>query len=111
MDGGFVADFITTGSLNCDRLNGGTILGQTISGGSVTGATVQSYGVHNTYTKISGGLIEIQNLGYGENYLTCYENGATLQIGGQNVAIQDEGAYISLKWIDIMRYLNNHINS
>ena len=111
MDGGFVADFITTGSLNCDRLNGGTILGQTISGGSVTGATVQSYGAHNTYTKISGGLIEIQNLGYGENYLTLKENNAILQIGGENVAIQDQGAYISLKWIDIMRYLNNHINS
>ena len=111
MDGGFVADFITTGSLNCDRLNGGTILGQTISGGSVTGATVQSYGAHNTYTKISGGLIEIQNLGYGENYLTLKENNAILQIGGENVAIQDQGAYISLKWIDIMRYLNNHLNS
>lgn len=111
MDGGFVADFITTGNLNCDRLNGGTINGQTISGGTVTGATVTSYGAHNTYTKITGGLIEIQNLGYGENYLTLKENNAILQIGGENVAIQDQGAYISLKWIDIMRYLNNHINS
>ena len=38
IDGQIVADFITTGSMNCDRLKGGTINGQYIYGGTVEGA-------------------------------------------------------------------------
>ena len=109
MDGGFVADFITAGTISGITISGNTVSGNTITGGTITGATLTSYGAHNTYTKINGGLLEIQNLGYGENYLTCKENDAILQIGGENVAISDDGAYVSLKWIDIMRYLQNHI--
>ena len=38
MDGRIVADYITTGTMNCDRLKGGTIKGQYIYGGTVEGA-------------------------------------------------------------------------
>ena len=38
IDGQIVADYITTGSMNCDRLKGGTINGQYIYGGTVEGA-------------------------------------------------------------------------
>ena len=38
MDGEIVADYITTGTMNCDRLKGGTINGQYIYGGTVEGA-------------------------------------------------------------------------
>ena len=114
MDGGFVADFITAGTIRGITITGNTISGNTISGGTISGAnisgsTITSSGANGTYTTIQGGLITIHNIGAGEKYLTCIENGATLQIGGQNVAIQDEGAYISLKWIDIMRYLENKV--
>ena len=38
IDGQIVADYITTGTMNCDRLKGGTINGQYIYGGTVEGA-------------------------------------------------------------------------
>ena len=38
INGEIVADYITTGTMNCDRLNGGTINGQYIKGGTVEGA-------------------------------------------------------------------------
>jgi len=58
IDGGIVADFITSGTMSCDRLNGGAIDGQTITGGTITGSTIRSYRNGNTsngYTEISGG--------------------------------------------------------
>ena len=111
MDGGFVADFITTGSLNCDRLNGGTINGQTIYGGTITGAAITSnYGVH--YTQIAGGLLTVQCSGNGENYPTMIENGWTLKIGGQNVSLENQSqAYFKqFTWQSIFDYLAGHIN-
>lgn len=38
IDGQIVADYITTGTMNCDRLKGGTINGQYIYGGTIEGA-------------------------------------------------------------------------
>jgi hypothetical protein len=35
MDGAIVADFITAGTMSCDRLNGGKIKGQHIEGGTI----------------------------------------------------------------------------
>lgn len=58
IDGGIVADFITSGTMSCDRLDGGEINGQTIKGGTITGSTIKSYRGGNTsngYTEISGG--------------------------------------------------------
>lgn len=57
MDGGFVADFITSGHMSCDRLDGGMINGQTIWGGTLT-----SYFQNNTSkgsTQITGGSCTI----------------------------------------------------
>lgn len=64
MDGEVDANFITVGSLNCDRLNGGTINGQAINGGTITGtsisgASIQSNSVNGGSTSISGGKIDI----------------------------------------------------
>jgi len=42
MDGGIVADFVTAGTMSCDRLNGGIINGQTINGGTINGTTINS---------------------------------------------------------------------
>ena len=109
MDGGFVADFITTGSLNCDRLNGGTINGQTITGGSITGAEITSnYGVH--YTKINGGLLTVSCSGAGENYPTIAESGWTFRIGGEHVSLENTSVpyYHQFKWSDIMTWLINN---
>ena len=64
MDGEVDANFITVGSLNCDRLNGGTINGQAINGGTITGtnisgASIRSDSANGGYTSISGGKVDI----------------------------------------------------
>lgn len=56
MNGEIVADFITAGTMSCDRLNGGTINGQTINGGTITGTTINGGSVNGaTITSESGG--------------------------------------------------------
>lgn len=65
IDGGIVADFITTGHLSCNRLDGGEINGQTIRGGSIYGAYINGaeirgndiYGGNISGSYISGGQI------------------------------------------------------
>lgn len=85
IDGGIVADFITTGNLNCDRLNGGTINGQVINGGTITGATISggtitSPGVNSgTSTVISGGSVDINADGY--NFLKITGGGESVTFG------------------------------
>lgn len=107
------ASNITGGSMSCDRLNGGTINGQSISGGTVSGADIISDKGDGTKTEINGGLLKIWNNGNGEKYLTLYETvdgtDYTLKIGGGKISTEG-GPYISLKWWDILNYLNNHIN-
>ena len=74
MDGGFVADFITTGTMSCDRLDGGEINGQTIKGGTISGSTIESYrnnNVNNGHLEISGGSMTV--FGDGNNYLECVD--------------------------------------
>ena len=56
IDGGIVADFITTGHLSCDRLDGGTIRGQEIEGGTIDGAEIVSVGT-NSWVQIEEGKI------------------------------------------------------
>ena len=53
MDGQIVADFITAGTMNCDRLNGGTIKGQIIEGGNVSGAIFNN-GNGTFYVDVNG---------------------------------------------------------
>ena len=85
IDGGIVADFITTGNLNCDRLNGGVINGQSINGGTITGAaisggTITSPGANSgTSTNISGGSVVLNTDGY--NYLRINGGGETVTFG------------------------------
>lgn len=56
MDGQIVADAITTGNLNCDRLNGGTIKGQKIETAGDNGYFKSQ---KNGTVTISGGLLDV----------------------------------------------------
>ena len=53
MDGSIVADYITSGTMNCDRLNGGTIQGASINGGSLNNKTSDG-----AYVTISNGTLK-----------------------------------------------------
>ena len=61
IDGQIVADYITTGSMNCDRLKGGTINGQYIYGGTVEGAYLKG-----STGKIGGFDIHSNDLSIGD---------------------------------------------
>lgn len=61
IDGAIVADYITTGTMNCDRLKGGTINGQYIYGGTVEGALLKGL-----TGEIGGFTIGSDNLSIGD---------------------------------------------
>ena len=61
IDGQIVADYITTGTMNCDRLKGGTINGQYIYGGTVEGAYLKG-----STGEIGGYNIGTDNLSIGD---------------------------------------------
>lgn len=61
MDGEIVADYITTGTMNCDRLKGGMINGQYIYGGTVEGAYLKG-----SIGEIGGFNIGTDNLSIGD---------------------------------------------
>ena len=61
IDGAIVADYITTGTMNCDRLKGGTINGQYIYGGTVEGVLVKGL-----TGEIGGFTIGSDNLSIGD---------------------------------------------
>ena len=61
IDGQIVADYITTGTMNCDRLKGGTINGQYIYGGTVEGAYLKG-----STGEIGGFDIHSDNLSIGD---------------------------------------------
>lgn len=113
MDGGIVADFITSGTMSCDRLNGGQIDGQTITGGTITGSVINSYrdgNTNNGYINMSGGSMSVY--GDGNNYLRCVDrNNANnfLTLSQEHIACQRGGSYVELDTWAIMEYLNNHI--
>ena len=68
MKGEIVADHITAGHMNCDRLDGGTIFGQLIDSCTITS--------HNgkQYIKIAGGEVEIYGTeGSSAGYVRCYD--------------------------------------
>lgn len=97
MDGGFVADFITTGTMSCDRLDGGEINGQTIKGGTITGSTINSPSPtgQTGSVLISGGTCAIIN-GTSGYFRVTYndDHGKYFALGGQNCAGADENAGI-----------------
>lgn len=72
MDGGIVADFITSGTMSCDRLNGGKIYGQEIEGGNIKGTHITSE-ASGTKVEINGGQLIVYDSA--SNYLHVYKNG------------------------------------
>ena len=72
IDGQIVADFITTGSMNCDRLKGGTINGQYIYGGTVEGAYLKGsigeiggFDIYKDSLKIGDATLQRNKIGCG----------------------------------------------
>lgn len=72
IDGQIVADYITTGTMNCDRLKGGTINGQYIYGGTVEGAYLKGstgeiggFEIHADNLKIGDATLRRDRMGCG----------------------------------------------
>ena len=103
MDGGFVADFITTGTMSCDRLDGGEINGQTITGGTITGTTINGGSINSPspsgYTgsvHISGGTLEVTDGTSGYCMIkSASHSDCALALGGYTFAAYNSpaGAY------------------
>lgn len=88
---------ITTGTINCDLLNGGTILGQIIKGGEVTGATIKALeGLYLQYTNndtrppISGEYVFAET-GYDSGGYGGISNGSFLNIKSPNGTVMIAG--------------------
>ena len=72
IDGQIVADYITTGSMNCDRLKGGTINGQYIYGGTVEGTYLKGstgeiggFDIHSNDLSIGDATLRADRMGCG----------------------------------------------
>lgn len=111
MDGGIVADFITTGHLSCDRLNGGTINGQAITGGTINGTSITSNGGGNGKTVIYGGSVDIT--ADTDAYLDVhYTSGGDTQgvTFGRRISVIDQahGIYATFSYRDLYNALHAH---
>ena len=72
IDGQIVADYITTGTMNCDRLKGGMINGQYIYGGTVEGAYLKGstgeiggFNIHSDNLSIHDATLRADRMGCG----------------------------------------------
>lgn len=104
MDGGFVADFITAGTIRGITISGNTIDGNTITGGSITSDN------GNSKVYIGGGNITVYDSP--TNFFHIYKNSNSdyyVAIGSDKWACQKPGSYIELNAYDIFEYLQNHI--
>lgn len=104
MDGGFVADFITAGTIRGITISGNTIDGNTITGGSITSDN------GNSKVYIGGGNITVYDSP--TNFFHIYKNSNSdyyVAIGSDKWACQKPGSYIELNAYDIFEYLANHI--
>lgn len=91
MTGDIVADYITTGNLNCDRLHGGVINGQNINGGNINGAHIRSES-GRLYVDIQGGNLKVRN--DANNFLMVDDaRGGTFAIGGRYFATYNSSVY------------------
>ena len=107
IDGGIVADFITSGTMSCDRLNGGKILGQNIEGCLITS---EDEGTGTSVT-IAGGFLSILDSASRSllisdhsnvnNFVTLGSQKLTAKRNGQNAVQVDTYAAIE--------YLANHV--
>ena len=113
MDGGFVANFITSGTMSCDRLDGGEINGQTITGGTITGSVITSYRNNdsaNGSVLISGGSLIVNN--DADNYLRVQRKSNTnvfLVLGSDRLACSNGSQYVEFSTWDAMLYLSQHV--
>ena len=112
MDGAIVADFITTGHLSCDRLDGGVINGQIINGGSINGSHIKS--VYNNqptcFVEINGGSVIVHDTT--NNFLKVVANNNSnryITLGSRKIACTDGNTYIEMDTFDAMKYLYDHI--
>ena len=104
MDGGFVADFITAGTIRGITISGNTIDGNTITGGSITSDN------GNSKVYIGGGNITVYDSP--TNFFHIYKNSNSnyyVALGSDKWACQKPGSYIELNAYDIFEYLQNHI--
>lgn len=104
MDGGFVADFITAGTIRGITISGNTIDGNTITGGSITSDN------GNSKVYIGGGNITVYDSP--TNFFHIYKNSDSdyyVALGSDKWACQKPGSYIELNAYDIFEYLANHI--
>ena len=110
MDGGFVADFITTGTMSCDRLNGGVINGQTINGGSIDGAVITSAEQNGTSVLISGGLLSIEDSASRTLLISDHDTPTTFVSLGSNYLTANRGSSaVQVDTYAAIQYLQQHI--
>ena len=112
IDGGIVADFITSGTMSCDRLSGGEINGQTIKGGTIDGANITSEASSGTKVTIAGGNLTIYDGTQASEFLHCYlasNNSYYLALGSMKLAAAKPGQYVEVDTFDAINYLANHV--
>ena len=112
IDGGIVADFITSGTMSCDRLSGGEINGQTIKGGSIDGASIKSEASSGTKVTIAGGNLTIFDGTQASEFLHCYlasDSSYYLALGSTKLAAAKPGQYVEVDTFDAINYLANHV--
>ena len=122
MDGAIVADYITAGHMNCDRLDGGTIRGQNIYGGKFI-TEVKSGNTVYAQTFIQDGLLYVITSGAAagrpERFVKISDADANnrgehaeVHFGGERIAIyntvESPPLYTTMKWYDIIKYLMDH---
>ena len=118
MDGGIVADFITSGKMSCDRLDGGVINGQTINGGQINGSEINGSVIKSYYNdstangsvQIAGGSIIVNN--DANNYLRVQNksnNNKFWTLGSDRIACSNGSQYVEFNTWDAMYYLSTHI--
>ena len=95
MDGGFVADFITAGTIrgiaiSGNTITGGTITGTAISGGTITGAHIRSEGTSHS-VDIQGGSLVVTN--DNNHFLQLQQGSARLALGGYHFAAYNSSVY------------------
>ena len=118
MDGGIVADFITSGTMSCDRLDGGVINGQTINGGQINGSEINGSVIKSYYNdstangsvQIAGGSLIVNN--DANNYLRVQNKSNTSKfwtLGSDRIACSNGSQYVEFNTWDAMYYLSTHI--
>jgi len=125
MDGEINANYITTGTMNCDRLDGGTIKGQTINGGTISigsnfsvdnsgnmscsnatfNGNIESKHSDGAYAQLENGTIKTNRT------ISCYAVSATESLNAESVASNSYSAGSeggkSTKAFSFMAYVDN----